>query len=246
MPNLLSPLLTLTLPLPTRSFLWFPLFLLFSFSSFVCLNSLPLWVQDVDAPPIDSAKPPDEPKQGFWGALARKAKSILDDSEDPPSPHQPVADQVIPIPRRSLLVPNPIVCYLLPPLRFAVWYLQLPTPSPPPKSWPKQESPPAFQKGIGAIATSLNYIGNAVEVIFSLHFEVSYDSYTKFMVLSGYCPYWKHRCDIRTFQPGQWMDEFLAFDFLFMPHYYPHSSSSSAAKYIPCSTFIAHRTSLTF
>lgn len=88
--------------------------------------------KNVDAPPIDPAKPPDEPKQGFWGALARKAKSILDDSEDPPSPHQPVADQ-------------------------------LPTPSPPPKSWPKQESPPAFQKGIGAIATSLNYIGNAVE-----------------------------------------------------------------------------------
>ncbi|XP_056166067.1 uncharacterized protein LOC115683898 [Syzygium oleosum] len=87
---------------------------------------------DADAPPIHSAKAPDEPKQGFWGALARKAKSILDDSADPPSPRQPIADQ-------------------------------LPTPSPPPKSRPKQESPPAFQKGIGAIASSLNYIGNAVE-----------------------------------------------------------------------------------
>lgn len=58
---------------------------------------------DADAPPIHSAKAPDEPKQGFWGALARKAKSILDDSADPPSPRQPIADQVIPIPQRSLL-----------------------------------------------------------------------------------------------------------------------------------------------
>lgn len=95
-------------------------------------------IDEAPPPPIDppaaAAKAPEEPKQGFWGALARKAKSILDDPADPPSsPHGPIADQ-------------------------------LPTPSPPPpKSRPKQESPPAFQKGIGAIASSLNYIGNAME-----------------------------------------------------------------------------------
>lgn len=30
-----------------------------------------------------------EPKQGFWGSLARKAKSIIDDDNDPVQSHTP-------------------------------------------------------------------------------------------------------------------------------------------------------------
>ncbi|XP_012077797.2 uncharacterized protein DDB_G0271670 [Jatropha curcas] len=79
-----------------------------------------------------------ESKPGFWGSLARKAKSILEDENGPQQVESP---QQVPHNSTKTKYQNP---------------------------YPSQEShrktdSPKLQKGLNAISSSLNYIGNAVE-----------------------------------------------------------------------------------
>ncbi|KAG5233592.1 cyclin-dependent kinase [Salix suchowensis] len=101
-------------------------------------------------------------QQGFWGTLARKAKSILDDDFDadnnnapsPPPPqkqhqHQQLDSATDRTTTRQHNVPDSAM---------PKYQNQFPSR----ETYWKTESP-AFQKGLNAISSSLNYIGNAVE-----------------------------------------------------------------------------------
>ncbi|KAJ6433261.1 hypothetical protein OIU84_017041 [Salix udensis] len=101
-------------------------------------------------------------QQGFWGTLARKAKSILDDDFDtdnnnapsPPPPqkqhqHQQLDSATDRTTTRQHNVPDSAM---------PKYQNQFPSR----ETYRKTESP-AFQKGLNAISSSLNYIGNAVE-----------------------------------------------------------------------------------
>ncbi|XP_011008507.1 PREDICTED: cyclin-dependent kinase 12 isoform X2 [Populus euphratica] len=99
-------------------------------------------------------------QQGFWGTLARKAKSILDDdfntdSNNAPSPQKPHRHQQLDsatdrTTTRQHQVPDSAT--------MPKYQNQYPSH----ETYRKTESP-AFQKGLNAISSSLNYIGNAVE-----------------------------------------------------------------------------------
>ncbi|XP_050216944.1 uncharacterized protein LOC126667871 [Mercurialis annua] len=86
-----------------------------------------------------SMKNLNESKQGFWGALSRKAKSFLDDdayaSQHLDSPARPAYNPVKPKHQ------NPYTS----------------------QDSDKKTETPKLQKGLTAISSSLNYIGNAVE-----------------------------------------------------------------------------------
>jgi hypothetical protein len=84
----------------------------------------------------------DEPKQGFWGVLARKAKAIIDDDN---------ADQHSESPRRTGQK-----------ITDTASKSQYHDPYRTPEISPKTDSP-VIRKGLGAIASSFNYIGNAFE-----------------------------------------------------------------------------------
>ncbi|KAL8206116.1 hypothetical protein R6Q57_009667 [Mikania cordata] len=84
-----------------------------------------------------SVKNSDEPKRGFWGALARKARAIIDDDED-------VVQQYETPERRRQQLSEMEVKGQLPENR-------------------RKADNPALQKGLNAITSSLNYIGNALE-----------------------------------------------------------------------------------
>lgn len=90
-----------------------------------------------------------ESKPGFWGSLARKAKSILDDVDNP-APHQ------VDIPGR-----RPSTHQAPPPSAAQPKHQQNSFSSR--QSQRRTDAPPPFQKGLNAISSSLNYIGNAVE-----------------------------------------------------------------------------------
>ncbi|KAI3810899.1 hypothetical protein L1987_20537 [Smallanthus sonchifolius] len=82
-----------------------------------------------------STKNLDEPKRGFWGALARKARAIIDDDvvqqyETPERRRQQLSDMEA----KSQLPENR-----------------------------RKADNPALQKGLDAITSSFNYIGNALE-----------------------------------------------------------------------------------
>ncbi|CAK7323471.1 unnamed protein product [Dovyalis caffra] len=102
-------------------------------------------------------------QQGFWGTLARKAKSILDDdfntnddNAPPPSPsqkqqqHQQMDSATGRTTTRQHRVPD------------SATMPKYQNPYPSRETNQKTESP-ALQKGLNAISSSLNYIGNAVE-----------------------------------------------------------------------------------
>ncbi|KAJ6885142.1 basic-leucine zipper transcription factor A-like [Populus alba x Populus x berolinensis] len=102
-------------------------------------------------------------QQGFWGTLARKAKSILDDdfntnNNNAPSPpqkqhqhqHQQLNSATDRTTTRQHHVPDSAT--------MPKYQNQYPSH----ETYRKTESP-AFQKGLNAISSSLNYIGNAVE-----------------------------------------------------------------------------------
>ncbi|KAJ9167422.1 hypothetical protein P3X46_022076 [Hevea brasiliensis] len=83
-----------------------------------------------------------ESKQGFWGNLARKAKSILEDDNAPQQVDSPRrAPQHVPHASTKPKYQNPYPYH---------------------DSQRKTESP-TLQKGLNAISSSLNYVGNAVE-----------------------------------------------------------------------------------
>ncbi|KAJ6745095.1 hypothetical protein OIU79_031278 [Salix purpurea] len=97
-------------------------------------------------------------QQGFWGTLARKAKSILDDDFNTStynaassSPHKQQMDSGTDrTTTRQQYVPDTA------------------TKSKPQNAYPHREThekmdSPVLQKGLNAISSSLNYIGNAVE-----------------------------------------------------------------------------------
>lgn len=89
-----------------------------------------------------SMKSLNESKQGFWGSLARKAKAFLDDDN---VQHQIDSDgrAKSKLPRRPM------------PEKHQKIYQS--------HDSHRQMDNPTLQKGLGAIASSLNYIGNAVE-----------------------------------------------------------------------------------
>ncbi|KAF9670975.1 hypothetical protein SADUNF_Sadunf13G0124900 [Salix dunnii] len=97
-------------------------------------------------------------QQGFWGTLARKAKSILDDDFDtdnnnappPQKQHQQLDSATDRTTTRQHNVPDSAT--------MPKYQNQFPSR----ETYRKTESP-AFQKGLNAISSSLNYIGNAVE-----------------------------------------------------------------------------------
>ncbi|KAL9342791.1 hypothetical protein Peur_066116 [Populus x canadensis] len=104
-------------------------------------------------------------QQGFWGTLARKAKSILDDdfntnnnnARSPPQKqhqHQQLDSATDRTTTRQHHVPDSATMPKM--------LLQYQNQYPSHKTYRKTESP-AFQKGLNAISSSLNYIGNAVE-----------------------------------------------------------------------------------
>ncbi|KAJ0681126.1 hypothetical protein HanPI659440_Chr16g0632251 [Helianthus annuus] len=79
----------------------------------------------------------EEPKRGFWGALARKARAIIDDDDD-------VAQQYETPERRRQQLADMEAKSQLPENR-------------------RKADNPALQKGLNAITSSFNYIGNALE-----------------------------------------------------------------------------------
>ncbi|XP_021279191.1 uncharacterized protein LOC110412873 [Herrania umbratica] len=88
-----------------------------------------------------------ESKQGFWGSLARKAKAFLDDDN---VPHQIDSDGQA----KSKLPQRPM------PEKHQKIYQS--------HDRHRQMDNPTLQKGLGAIASSQNYIGNAVEEGFTI------------------------------------------------------------------------------
>ncbi|KAL9380196.1 hypothetical protein Peur_028678 [Populus x canadensis] len=106
-------------------------------------------------------------QQGFWGTLARKAKSILDDdfntnNNNAPSPpqkqHQHQHQQLDSATDRTTTRQHHVPDSATMPKMLLQYQNQYPSH----KTYRKTESP-AFQKGLNAISSSLNYIGNAVE-----------------------------------------------------------------------------------
>ncbi|KAK8262781.1 hypothetical protein V6Z11_D13G281500 [Gossypium hirsutum] len=101
----------------------------------------------------ESMKSLNESKQGFWGSLARKAKSFLDDDNNNSNSN------------------NNNVQYQFEsdgPPKSKLPQSQRPTPEMYHNTYQSDDrhhktSNPTLQKGIGAITSSLNYIGNAVE-----------------------------------------------------------------------------------
>ncbi|CAH1447063.1 unnamed protein product [Lactuca virosa] len=85
-----------------------------------------------------SMKNLEKPKPGFWGGLARKARSIIEDDDEPQQYETPERR------RQQMSDPKNSNQHQFP------------------ESHEKTDNP-GFQKGLGAIASSLNYIGNALE-----------------------------------------------------------------------------------
>ncbi|XP_065847072.1 uncharacterized protein [Euphorbia lathyris] len=89
-----------------------------------------------------SMKPLNEPKQGFWGSLARKAKSVLDDDSS--------AQQFVSPGRTGDRMPQTST------------EPKYQNPEPSQDNHQRTENR-TIHKGLHAISSSLNYIGNAVE-----------------------------------------------------------------------------------
>ncbi|OMO82991.1 hypothetical protein CCACVL1_11606 [Corchorus capsularis] len=89
-----------------------------------------------------STKSLNEPKQGFWGSLARKAKAFLDD-DDPEHQFESEGRAKSKLPEK----PMPEKYHHIPQSHDSR----------------RKTDNPTLQKGLGAIASSLSYIGNAVE-----------------------------------------------------------------------------------
>ncbi|XP_023760035.1 uncharacterized protein LOC111908442 [Lactuca sativa] len=84
-----------------------------------------------------SMKNLEKPKPGFWGGLARKARSIIEDDDEPQQYETPERRrQQMSDPKNSIQDQFP-------------------------ESHEKTDNP-GFQKGLGAIASSLNYIGGTI------------------------------------------------------------------------------------
>ncbi|KAH6814179.1 hypothetical protein C2S51_023197 [Perilla frutescens var. frutescens] len=83
-----------------------------------------------------------ESKQGFWGVLARKAKSIIDEDDDTAQPHETSRGNTFEASDRNKKG-------------------QYHSTYDPPDSRRKTEGP-GIQKGLDAIASSLNYIGGTI------------------------------------------------------------------------------------
>ncbi|XP_022947358.1 uncharacterized protein LOC111451244 [Cucurbita moschata] len=108
----------------------------------------PAFHQDSKAYEYTSMKSLNESKHGFWGALARKAKAILDDDNDVQQPAAPgrMREQA-PGTGTGTGTATRVKSY---------------DRSRSDESQQKTENS-SFQKGLGAITSSLNYIGNAFE-----------------------------------------------------------------------------------
>ncbi|KAH8479919.1 hypothetical protein H0E87_030216 [Populus deltoides] len=98
-------------------------------------------------------------QQGFWGTLARKAKSILDDDFNTSNYNAATSSS----PQKQQMDSGTD--------RTTTWQHHVPdtttkskyqNPYPPRETHGKMDSP-VLQKGLNAISSSLNYIGNAVE-----------------------------------------------------------------------------------
>ncbi|XVF46105.1 hypothetical protein PTKIN_Ptkin03bG0000100 [Pterospermum kingtungense] len=110
-----------------------------SASSFPTVTTTP---EDFQSHEYTSMKSLNESKQGFWGSLARKAKSFLDDDN---VQHQFESDE------RS----EPKLPQKPSPEKYHNIYQS--------NDRNQKTGNPKLQKGLAAIASSLNYIGNAVE-----------------------------------------------------------------------------------
>ncbi|KAF5470308.1 hypothetical protein F2P56_010829 [Juglans regia] len=104
-------------------------------------RSAPVALQDSQSYEYTSIKSLNEPKHGFWGVLARKAKAILDDDSVPQQIHTPESTRPH-MPGRATMdkYQNPIHSD---------------------ERRQNMESP-KLQKGLGAIASSLNHIGGTI------------------------------------------------------------------------------------
>ncbi|XVF46106.1 hypothetical protein PTKIN_Ptkin03bG0000100 [Pterospermum kingtungense] len=111
-----------------------------SASSFPTVTTTP---EDFQSHEYTSMKSLNESKQGFWGSLARKAKSFLDDDN---VQHQFESDE------RS----EPKLPQKPSPEKYHNIYQS--------NDRNQKTGNPKLQKGLAAIASSLNYIGNAVEI----------------------------------------------------------------------------------
>ncbi|XP_051134552.1 uncharacterized protein LOC127253821 [Andrographis paniculata] len=105
-------------------------------------GSTPSAVKDSSIHDYSPKKNINESKQGFWGVLARKAKSILDDDVDMAQTHETTGDRNFRASDRTTK---------------GQFYSTYDAPD----SRQKKEGP-KLQKGLDAIASSLNYIGGTI------------------------------------------------------------------------------------
>ncbi|KAL0537565.1 hypothetical protein IC582_026544 [Cucumis melo] len=114
----------------------------------------PSSVQDSKAYEYTSMKSLNESKHGFWGALARKAKAILDDDNGVQQPEAPgrMREQGFGTGTGAGAGAG----------AGSATRAKYHNRSQSDESQPKTENS-SFQKGLGALASSLNYIGNAFE-----------------------------------------------------------------------------------
>ncbi|KAI5555900.1 hypothetical protein BDE02_19G116000 [Populus trichocarpa] len=108
---------------------------------------------------MKTLKETQQQQQGFWGTLARKAKSILDDDFNTSTYNAATSSS----PQKQQMDSGTD--------RTTTWQHHVPdtttkskyqNPYPPRETHGKMDSP-VLQKGLNAISSSLNYIGNAVE-----------------------------------------------------------------------------------
>ncbi|GLU11943.1 hypothetical protein SLE2022_286610 [Rubroshorea leprosula] len=109
-------------------------------------NSTLLNTQETKSHDYTSRKNQNESKRGFWGSLARKAKAFLDDEDHQPQVLESDGRAKQQIHERGASDRNAYQS---------------------PENHRKADTP-ALQKGLGAITSSLNYIGNAVEEGFTV------------------------------------------------------------------------------
>ncbi|KAA3490447.1 rRNA biogenesis protein rrp36 [Gossypium australe] len=152
-----APKVSLFSPLSTSLYMLIAIIFLGlkTLTSFDCLS-----LQDSRSHQYESMKSLNESKQGFWGSLARKAKSFLDDDNNNNNNSNSNNNNN-----------NNNVQYQFEsdgPPKSKLPQSQRPTPEMYHNTYQSDDrhhktSNPTLQKGIGAITSSLNYIGNAVE-----------------------------------------------------------------------------------
>lgn len=115
--------------------------------------------QETEFRDYTSRKSKDESKHGFWGSLARKAKAFLDDDEGN-EPQQLKSDETSKQTISGTGAGTGRAAAVAADRHHDAY--------PAPENGRSKAENPALRKGLGAISSSLNYIGNAVEEGFTV------------------------------------------------------------------------------